>query len=176
MVWQQFIIELFERISQELERVLEGLTDDDLNLQPRPDCNSIGWLAWHLTRSHDRNMSEIAGEEQLWIKDKWHLKFNRAPDPNETGVHHSPEEATAFRSPDSATVLEYHRAVVERIKDYIDSRLSETELERESHSPTLGTNRPVQARLAGVISEGFQHVGQVAYARGLLKGKGWSDR
>jgi hypothetical protein len=176
MEWQQFITDLFLRISQELETVLEGLTVDDLNQHPRPDSNSIGWLAWHLTRSHDRNMSEIAGEEQLWIKDKWYLKFNRAPDPSETGVKHRPEEATAFRSPDGTTILKYHRAVVERIKGYIDSRLSETELERESHSPTLGTTRPVEARLAGVINEGFQHVGQAAYVRGLLKGKGWTDR
>ncbi len=176
MKWQQLITDLFLRISQELETVLEGLTVDDLNQQPHPDSNSIGWLAWHLTRSHDRNMSEIAGEEQLWIKDEWYHKFNRAPDPSETGVHHSPEETAAFRSPDSATILEYHRAVVERIKNYIDRRLSESELERESHSPTLGTTRPVEARLIGVINEGFQHVGQAAYVRGLLKGKGWSDR
>ncbi|HEY32691.1 MAG TPA: DinB family protein [Dehalococcoidia bacterium] len=176
MEWQQFVTDLFVRISQELERVLEGLSTDDLNRQPSPDSNSIGWLAWHLTRSHDRNMSEIAGEEQLWIKDKWYLKFNRAPDPSETGVKHSPKEAAAFRSPDSATILEYHRAVVERIQNYINSRLSETELERESHSPTLGMTRPVEARLIGVINEGLQHVSQAAYARGLLKGKGWSDR
>jgi hypothetical protein len=176
MIWQQFVNDLFLRISQELERVLEGLTVDDLNQQPRHDCNSIGWLAWHLTRSHDRNMSEIAGMEQLWIKDKWYLKFDRASDPSETGVHHSLEEAAAFRSPDSTTVLEYHRAVVERIKDYINSSLSEIELERESHSPTLGTTRPVQARLVAVINEGFQHVGQAAYVRGLLNGRGWSDR
>ncbi|UCB43306.1 MAG: DinB family protein [Dehalococcoidales bacterium] len=176
MAWQQLITDLFLRISQDLETVLEGLTVEDLNQRPRPDSNSIGWLAWHLTRSHDRNMSEIAGEEQLWIKDGWYLKFGRTPDPSETGYHHSPEEAAAFRSPDSVTVLEYHRAVVERIKGYIDSKLSETELERESHSPTLGTTQPVQARLVGVLNDAFQHVGQAAYARGLLKGRGWSDR
>jgi len=65
MAWQQLIMDIFTRISEELERVLDGLTVDDLNQQPRPDCNSIGWLAWHLTRSQDRNMSEIAGEEQV---------------------------------------------------------------------------------------------------------------
>ena len=176
MEWQQFIIELFERISQELERVLEGLTVDELNQQPSPDSNSIGWLAWHLTRSHDRNMSEIAGEEQLWIRDKWYLKFNSIPDPSETGYHHSPEEVAAFRSPDSSTILEYHHAVVERIKDYIDSSLSESELERDSYSPTFQVTSKVRRRLVSVFSDGFQHVGQAAYARGLLKGKGWSDR
>ena len=63
MKWQQFVMEEFLRIEDELGQALKGLTVEDLNLQPAPDCNSIGWLAWHLTRSHDRNMSELMGEE-----------------------------------------------------------------------------------------------------------------
>jgi len=173
MEWQLLITDLFIRISEEPERVLDGLTIDELNRQPAPNCNSIGWLAWHLTRSHDRNMSEIAGKEQLWIKDKWYARFNRAPDPSETGYGHSSEEVAAFKAPDGRIIVEYHQAVLERIKDYISNTLSETELKRESKSPTLGTVGTVRKRLLGVISEGFQHVGQAAYVRGLLKGKGW---
>jgi hypothetical protein len=176
MEWQKLIMEQFRRISQELENVLDGLTVDDLNHHPAPDCNSIGWLAWHLTRSHDRNVTELAAEEQVWIKDKWYLKFNRAPDPSETGVRHTSEDIAAFKSPESRVLLEYHRAVLERIENYINNRLSESELEREAHSPTLHTTFPVGRRLVGVISEGFQHVGQAAYVRGLLKGKGWLGR
>jgi len=65
MEWQQLIADVFVRISQGLERVLDGLTVDDLNQRPSADCNSIGWLAWHLTRSQDRNIGEFMGEEQL---------------------------------------------------------------------------------------------------------------
>ena len=81
-----------------------------------------------------------------------------------------------FRSPDSKTLLEYHYAVLERIRDYVSNTLSETELKRESKSPTLGTVGTVRRRLLGIISEGLQHVGQTAYVRGLLKGKGWLGR
>ena len=101
MKWQQLIMDLFRRISQELETVLQGLTVDDLNQKPAPDCNSIGWLAWHLTRSHDRNITELAAEEQVWIRNNWYAKFNRSPDPTETGFGHSSENAAAFISPDS---------------------------------------------------------------------------
>ena len=66
MKWQQLVLGEFDRIEQELGLVLDGLSVDDLNRQPAPDCSSIGWLAWHLTRSHDRNMSELIGEEQSW--------------------------------------------------------------------------------------------------------------
>ena len=176
MVWQQLIIDLFERISQELERVLVGLTPDELNQQPAPDANTISWLAWHLTRSHDRNMSEIAGKEQLWTSDGWYIKFNRAPDPAETGVGHSPEEMAAFKAPDSRTILEYHNAVLERIKDYIINTLSETELDREVYSPTFRNTNTVHRRLLGVLNDGFQHLGQAAYVHGLIKGQGWLGR
>lgn len=176
MEWQQLIIDIFVRISQDLEQVLDGLTVDDLNQRPRPDCNSIGWLAWHLTRSHDRNISEMAEEEQLWIRDKWHAKFNRAPDPAETGFGHSSEDVVAFRSPDGKTLLEYHHATLELAKRYITGTLSETELKRESESPTFGNVATVRRRLVGVINDGLQHAGQAAYVRGLLKGKGWLGR
>ena len=176
MEWQQLIADIFTRISEELERVLDGLTVNEINRQPRPDCNSIGWLAWHLTRSQDRNMSEVAGEEQLWVSAKWHDRFNRAPDPAETGYGHSTEDAAAFYSPDSATLLEYHRAVLEQTKRYINSKLLESELERQAYSSTFDNTNTVGKRLLGVINDSLQHVGQAAYVRGLIKGKGWSDR
>lgn len=176
MEWQQLIIDIFERISRDLEQVLDGLTVDDLNQQPRPDCNSIGWLAWHLTRSHDRNISELMEEEQLWIKDKWHAKFNRAADPAETGFGYSSEDVSTFRSPDGKTLLEYHHAVLELAKRYISGTLSETELKRESASPTFGNIATGRRRLVGIINDGLQHAGQAAYVRGLLKGKGWLGR
>ncbi len=176
MDWQQLVIGLFLRILEELETVLEGLTVEDLNQRPSPDGNSIGWLAWHLTRSHDRNTSELMGEEQLWTRDGWYARFDRNADPAETGFGHSTEEVSAFRSPEGRVVLEYHRAVVERAKEYVGGSLSENELDREAYSPTLGTTHSVGRRLVGIIREGFQHVGQAAYVRGLLKGQGWLGR
>jgi hypothetical protein len=172
MKWQQLVMGEFLRIEQELVRVLNELTVDEINRQPAPDCNSIGWLAWHLTRSHDRNMSELMGEEQLWIADLWHARFNRAPDPGETGVGHTTEQAEAFRLPDSEVLMDYHHAILKRIEQYIVNRLTEEELDRETLSPTLKNVATVSTRITGVIQQGFLHVGQAGYVRGLLKGKG----
>lgn len=173
MKWQQFVMEQFLRIEDELGQVLKGLSVEDLNRQPAPDCNSIGWLAWHLTRSHDRNMSELMGEEQLWIAEKWYAKFNRAPDPGETGVGHTTEQAKVFQSPDVAVIMDYHHAILKRIEQYINHQLTEKELDRETYSPTLKNIAAVSGRIKGVIQQGFLHVGQAGYVRGLLKGKGW---
>jgi len=72
--------------------------------------------------------------------------------------------------------LEYHRAVLERIQSYISGQLSAAELARETYSPTLRIAATVRTRLVGVINDSLQHVGQAAYVRGLLKGKGWLGR
>jgi hypothetical protein len=169
MEWQQLITDIYVRISQVLEKALEGLTLEDLNQQPHPDCNSMGWLTWHVTRGQDRVTADLMREEQLWVKDQWHAKFNRPPNPEDSGFGHSSEDVAAFKSPDVSTLLEYHHAVLERIKGYV-SNLSATDLDRELNHPRFPT---VGARLVANISDNLQHAGQVAYVRGLLKGKGW---
>ena len=176
MQWQQFVTDIFERISQELEHALDGLTVDDLNQQPCPGCNSIGWLTWHLTRAQDSNTANLLGEEQLWIKDNWYVRFNRTPDPKDTGFRHSLEDVSAFSSPDASTLFEYHCAVLGQSKRYIISKLSETELNRELDNPINPGITNVRTRLMRVINDNIQHIGQIAYVRGMLKGWGWLGR
>ncbi len=171
MEWQKFIVDIFGQISQVLERALDGLSQEDLNEQPTHDSNSMGWLVWHLTRVQDRAIAGLLVEEQLWIKDGWHVKFSRPPDAQDFGLGHTPEELATFNSPDISILLDYHHAVLERTKRYA-SNLSEIELDHETDHPRFPT---VGARLAALISDNLQHAGQVAYVHGLLKGKGWFD-
>ena len=172
MEWQQLIIDGYGRVQEILERALNGTTPEDLNELPKPDCNSMGWLAWHLTRVQDHHFADLIGEEQIWVKAGWHAKFNRAPNPKDIGFGHSPEDVAAFKAPDAATLLEYHRAVLERSKRYINS-LSATELDKELNEPWFQPLPTIGVRLVSVMSDNLQHAGQVAYLRGLLKGKGW---
>jgi hypothetical protein len=76
MNYEQFILDIFTRRYQELEQVIKDLTIEELNYQPKPHSNSIGWLAWHAIRSQDRMNADLFGEEQLWIKEKWYGRFN----------------------------------------------------------------------------------------------------
>ena len=50
MEWRELIIDGYGRVLDALKESLEGLTPEDLNVQPKPDCNSMGWLAWHISR------------------------------------------------------------------------------------------------------------------------------
>ncbi len=176
MKWQQLLVEVYLKLSQEFGNVLGGLTLDDLHKRPAPDANTIGWLLWHATRSLDRTVGDVMWGEQLWIKDSWHARFGRKPDPNETGVGHTFEGVENFRVPDIQMLLDYHRAVMKASLEYLDA-LSEDELEREcpaSWSP--GATAPVYQRLVGNINDCFQHIGQAAYVRGLIKGQEWLGR
>jgi hypothetical protein len=172
MKCQQLISSIYDRLTEGLERALVGLTQEDLNYQPRPDSNSIGWLTWHLTRTQDQAIADLMGVEQLWIKEGWYLKFNRSANPQDTGSGHSPEDMASFKSPDVKMLLAYYYSVVQRSKRCFYN-LSETDLDREINHTRYPT---VAARIVGVISDNFQHVGQMAYVHGLLKGKGWFDK
>ena len=171
MKWQQLIVDIYSKLSQTLDKALDGITTDDLNQQPQPDSNSIGWIAWHLTRVQDRAIADFMAKEQLWIKDGWYSKFNRPPDPQDSGFRHTPEDLDAFESPNVQILLGYYHAVLERTKNYI-SNMSEDDLDNKLKHPVFPT---VRARLAAITNDNLQHAGQIAYLRGLLKGKGWSD-
>jgi len=172
MEWHNLLADGYGRVLECLERVLEGLTLDDLNWQPRHDCNSIGWIVWHLTRQQDFQIASLIGEEQLWIKDGWHSKFQRPADPKDGGFGHTPEQLSAFKSPDIPTLLDYHGAVLERSKRYFLT-LSKNDLDRELDESWFQPPPTVGVRLVSILEDSLLHAGQAAYVRGLRQGKGW---
>ena len=129
-------------------------------------------MAWHLTRQHDAQISFLMGEDQLWITEKWHAKFNRPDDSGDVGFGQTPEQIAAFKSPDTKTLLDYHRAVLERTKRYILT-LSKTDLDKELNEPWFKPSPTVGVRLVSIMDDAVLHAGQAAYVRGLLQGKGW---
>jgi len=172
MKWKDLLIDGYSRIPEFLENILKGLTQDDLDWQPKHDCNSIGWLVWHLTRQQDAQIASLIGGEQLWVTDRWYTKFGRQPEPDDVGFGHSPEQVSAFKSPESRTLLDYSRAVVERSKEYMSS-LSENDLDRELNEPWFQPLPTVGIRLVSILDDSVLHAGQAAYIRGLRQGKGW---
>jgi hypothetical protein len=172
MEWYDLLADFYGRVLEFLENVLKGLTEDELNWQPSEDCNSIGWLTWHLTRQHDVQVASLMGEDQLWINEGWHARFGRAPDPQDIGFGHTPEQVTAFKSPDIQTLLDYHRKVLERSKKYFLT-LSQADLDRKLNEPWFQPLPTVGVRLISILEDSMLHAGQAAYVRGLRQGKGW---
>ena len=172
MEWHDLMVDAYGRIPEIMERVLDGLSEEDLNWQPKPDCNSIGWLAWHLTRVQDDHIASLMGEEQLWVKDGWHARFNRPAEVKDMGFGHTPEDLAAFRAPGTDILLGYHREVVARSQAFFPT-LSQTDLDRELNEPRFQPLPTVGVRIVSVLGDNLEHAGQMAYIRGLRQGKGW---
>ncbi len=155
----------FARIRELVHTSVNGLSTDGLSYRPEPGANSIAWLAWHLTRIQDDHVSEIAGLEQTWVTDGWAQKFGMAPDPENDGRGHGPEEVAAI-SPDAELLIAHHNAVSDRTFRYLDS-VDADELDRiidRSYDPPVS----VGVRLISVISDNIQHAGQARYLRGVV--------
>jgi hypothetical protein len=172
MEWYDMMVDGYGRIGEILGRVLHGLDQEDLNWQPKPDCNSIGWLCWHLTRVQDDHISDLINGEQLWIKDGWHAKFNRPADKKDVGFGHTPKDVAAFKSPEAKVFLDYHKAVMERSQKFFTT-LSKADLDRELNEPWFQPLPTVGVRIISVLGDNLEHAGQAAYVRGLRQGKGW---
>jgi len=171
MDWQNLLIDGYGRVSEVLERTLKDLTPDDLSWQPRSESNSIGWLTWHLTRIQDDHIASLMGEEQLWVKNGWHEKFNYTADSNDLGHGHTPEQISFIRS-DSQILLDYHLAVSKRTKNYLKS-LTPRNLDRVLNEPQYQPLPTVGVRIISVLADNLRHAGQCEYLCGLKHGLGW---
>lgn len=163
---REVFTELFDRITQHVNDVVDGLDVDQLCWSPGPDANPIGWLVWHLTRVQDHHIADLADDEQIWAAGDWSRQFGLEPDPNNTGYGHSTEDVATIR-PDSPTALrDYYAAVAARTSTLLD-HTSDADLDRivdQRWDPpvTLGV------RLISIVDDSIQHAGQARYVRGLL--------
>jgi len=169
---KDIVIDALERIRGILHRTLAGLSLDEIHRQPRSDANSIAWLTWHLTRVQDNGIAGLFGQEQAWISQGWHAQFALAPDPDNEGQGHTPEQVAAFRAPSIQTLLDYHDSVSTRSKSFV-AGLAPADFNRELDEPQYQPRPTVGVRLVSILSDNLQHAGQVAYLRGVWQGIGW---
>jgi hypothetical protein len=172
MEWQDLLKDGYLRIYEFMKHTLIGLSQDDLDWQPKDGCNSIGWLAWHLSRQQDAQISSLMGEDQLWTIDKWYIKFNRLSRSKDIGFGHIEKQLKDFKSPDIGILLDYQKVVSERSIDYF-STLSKTDLDRKLDEPWFKPLPIVGVRIISILDDSLLHAGQMAYIRGLRHGMGW---
>ncbi len=163
----------FDRIGGVLTRALSDLSEEQLRIQPAGDqSNPIGWLAFHLCRVHDRNFSLLLGEPESWESDGWADRFGL---PVETGTlgRATLEEVRAFNPTNSETLLAYWEAARERSRQFLET-LSDADLDNSSPiSDKIPPNETIKISIARVTGDTIQHIGQIAYARGLVDRHGW---
>lgn len=157
------------RSARSIEQVLDGLTEEQVFWQPTPDCNSIGWLIWHLNRRKDYYTSKLVDDEQVWVAEGWFERF--AMNPVETGTGHTLEEVAAFR-PSMDLLLGYAEAANNAALERLD-RISEASMTDEIELDAGRGMKPRHNCWNPMLSDCLQHLGQMAYVRGMVTGKGW---
>jgi len=170
MEWRELIVDAYERLPELAEEALAGVRQADLDWQPWPGINPLGWTVWHLTRVQDGQIADLmqASEEDLWTRDGWHAKFNRPPDHDDSGYGHTAAQVKAFRSPSAKVQLDYLRAVTKRTKQYLAS-VTTTELDRPLEpGPDPST---VAIRIVSIVTDCHLHAGEASYINGLIKAR-----
>ncbi|GIJ44926.1 hypothetical protein Val02_18120 [Virgisporangium aliadipatigenens] len=159
-------MELFGRQPELVRTAVEGLSAEQLRRAPGTGANPVGWIVWHLTRVQDHHVSELAGTGQVWVEDGWAGRFGLAADPDDHGYGHTPEQVAAVRPESWRALVDYHAAVLERTEKFVRG-LGPDDLDRvvdERWDPPVTCG----VRLASVIDDDAQHLGQAAYVRGLI--------
>jgi len=164
------LIDAVGRVREVLRAAVQDLTPEQLAWRADPRSNTVGWLAWHLTRVQDDHVAEVAGTEQVWTAGGWQQRLGLDLAPGDIGYGHSSAQVAAVRIEDPTLLLTYHDAVHEATVRYLDG-LTADDLDRvvdERWDPpvTLGV------RLVSVVSDDLQHAGQAAFLRGLLERAG----
>lgn len=163
MTLNEFIVDALDKENGFLLDALEGLGPDELAWQPAANANSIGWILWHMVRVEDMWIQFFAQfQTELWETEGWHEKFGLPTRDN--GFGHTAEQVNNFPGIDLAEFLRYRASVRQATLDYLDT-LTPKDME---HVPR--ERRPemsLGAMFRQIIGEMYQHVGHIAYLRGL---------
>ncbi len=72
---EELLRDSFTRLVEHVDELTDGLSDEMSWWRPVAGANSIAWLIWHSARQHDVQLADIAGTEQVWIRDGWRERF-----------------------------------------------------------------------------------------------------
>ena len=150
----------------ELKSRLEGLSDAELRWQATLESNSIVWLVWHMAKVEDGwiNVS-IAGGESVWDSDGWAEKTGI--DIAGNGYGQTADELSAFPVVSVTDLIEYFDAVRAATFKIIDG-MSDEDMSKVF---TRGRRSVTWSWILGhVIAEEAQHLGQIGFIRGMVRG------
>jgi len=169
---KDLVTDIFSRVRRTLQLSLKDLTPEQLQFRPGPESNTIAWLAWHLTRVQDNQVSGLATTEQAWIAAGWHAKFDKPADPADIGQGYTADQVAGIRPASAQLLLEYFEAVLQRSTSYLQT-VTSAELDRVLNEPQWNPMPTVGVRLISTAADNLQHAGQIAYVRGLIEARRW---
>ncbi len=151
-----------------LEKALDGLTADELRYQPALHANFIEWIVWHMARVEDRWVNLVLRQdEDIWVKRGWYRRFGM--DQDDYGREDTASKMRAMPQTDINEMMEYYKEARVITLDHLDAMTAE-DLERVYLHPRRGIEVTGAWVLGHILVEESQHLGQVAYLRGMMRG------
>ena len=149
-----------------LKSRLDGFTSAELRWQATLESNSIAWLIWHMARVEDGWInSSIAGGESVWDSGGWAERTGITYD--NSGYGQTVDETRLMPEVDVAVLVDYFDAVRAATFKVIDG-ISDDDL---SKNFSRGGRSVTWSWILGhVLVEEAQHLGQVGFIRGMVRG------
>lgn len=150
-----------------LRKALADLTADERRFQPSPDANHIDFIVWHMARDEDDAVQGTARHTtQVWQRDAWDEKLGLPA--GDDGFGYTIEQVANLPQFNITDCLAYYAAVRHETLRYLDTLTAE-DLDR-CPEPARHSGYTLGRLLSHLIVELSQHLGQVAYIRGLQRG------
>ena len=166
----EFVAGCLEQHFNAMVRSVDGLSGEEMQWMPTPECSSIGFLVWHYARTLDRWIhSRLQDVPQLWETGWAAWLGQEAVDHSETGYGYGPEQLAAFRHPDAEALLEYAAAALDAARSYLAGQSDEDFDSIAVVNPRGGT-MTLANMCQQLLWEFNQHGGQIAYLRGMQRG------
>ncbi len=150
---------------EDLQGALDGLTPEERRFQPTPESHHIDFTVWHMARVEDGLVNRrIRRGEQIWERDGWSRRLG-LPE-RDSGFGFTAEQVSDLPVFSLDELMEYYQSVRGEVLEFVDS-LSAEDLDAPLYA---GSDSSVGGVLSHLVVEEAQHVGQVAYIRGMQRG------
>lgn len=104
--------------SSAAERVLNGLTEDQMRMRPREDLNSIAWLVWHIARAEDIFLNPVLSGRAQIFDEAWMKRLGITRKDFGIGMK-SPEVSELTRAINLEALREYRDLVGKRTREIV---------------------------------------------------------
>lgn len=148
--------------------VLDGLSAEAAHTRTGGAGNSIAWLLWHAARQMDVQTVALRGGTTVWEAGGWARRLGVERDAQDFGLGDTAEDVSALRVTDVPALGEHLEACVDALVTWTSSLTTEDLGEVVDTYEGEPVTRGV--RIVSMLDDAAVHVGQAAYARGLVDG------
>ena len=163
------------------ERVLNGLTDEQMRVRPREDLNSIAWLFWHIARAEDIILNTVLSGRAQVFDEAWMKRLGITRKDFGIGMK-SPEVSELTRAINLDALREYRDTVGKRTREIVsgfqpqdwEGQVPQAAMERAAAEGAVPppmvqafTGRPRAGVLSGIaLFHPAGHLGEATTVRG----------